>query len=66
MNVSRERKTVSEKAMEKDCMFLMIGEIIAQILQPTVYSEGEGPDLTCRGAKCAHYNAFNNRCGFSV
>ncbi len=64
--MSEERKTASEKAMEKDCMFLMIGEIIAQILQPTVYMEGSRPDLTCRGVKCAHYNAFNNRCGFSV
>lgn len=64
--MSEERKTASEKAMEKDCMFLMIGEVIAQIIQPTVYKEGESPDLTCRGVKCAHYNAFNSRCGFSV
>ncbi len=60
-----KRKTAVEKAMEKDCMFLMIGEVIAQILKPTVYKEGEAPDLTCRGVKCAHYNQFNHWCGFS-
>lgn len=65
MNVSREKKTPSEKALEKGCMFLMIGELVAQIIKPTVYKEGDEPDLTCRGVKCGHYNEFNHWCGFS-
>ena len=63
--MERDKKTPLEVAMEKDCIFLVVAEMISQVLQPTSYMEGGKPDLKCRGTKCAEFDQFTSRCGFS-
>ncbi len=63
--MSDEKKTPMQVALEKECIFLVVGEIFKQALAPTVYMEGAGPDVKCRGASCAEFDWFNSRCGFS-
>ncbi len=63
--MSEEKKTPLQMALEKECIFLVVAEIISQAFTHVVHMEGGAPDLKCRGAKCAEFNTFTTRCGFS-
>lgn len=60
--MEREKKSPLEVAMEKDCIFLFVVEYVLQRLQPM---EDAKLDLKCRGTKCAEFDQFTSRCGFS-
>ena len=56
-----EKKSPLQIAMEKDCIFLVVADIISQTLRQKEY----GAAVKCRGDKCAEFDWFNSRCGFS-
>ena len=63
--MSKEKKTPMQIALEKECIFLVVAEVFSQALRPAAYMEGAEPDVKCRGPKCAEFDTFNIRCGFS-
>uniref|UniRef100_A0A6M3M6Y2 Uncharacterized protein n=1 Tax=viral metagenome TaxID=1070528 RepID=A0A6M3M6Y2_9ZZZZ len=73
--MSEEKKTPVEQAMEKDCIILVtVNEALTAMIDnlsypyPGWFEKGEeGAKISintkCRGAVCAQYNEFANRCG---
>jgi hypothetical protein len=74
----QEEQTVVEKAMEKDCILLVIvNEVLGAMKDVIRYSKpgwfndgvstSDGPTLEintkCTGPDCAQYNQFVNVCG---
>ena len=61
----KEEKNEVEKAMEKDCIILVVVEKIIEAIRPTQHMENYAPtpDVKCRGPACAQYNQFANVCG---
>lgn len=61
-----DKKTPVQKAMEKDCIVLVLGELVARIMQPVAYMEGaDRPSVKCIGPACGQYAEFINKCGFA-
>ena len=58
--MSEEEKNPVEKAMEKDCIILVVASII--VVQGFGMSANTF-NTKCRGPACATYNVFTNRCG---
>jgi len=54
-----EKKTETQKAMEKDCIILIAAAIIITYLNP----DSNRFSTKCRGPDCAQYNQFTNVCG---
>ena len=58
--MSDEEKSAVEKAMELDCILLVIASIIV-----TRVSSSDPFNTKCRGPACAQYKQFANVCGLS-
>ncbi len=56
--MSEKKKTEVQKAMEKECILLLITSVIL-----TVMTRTEPISTKCRGPVCAQYNVFTNKCG---
>ena len=76
--MSEEEKTVVEKAMEKDCILLVVVNEVLTVVKDVLqqgrpgWFEGfyEGADhltmkidMKCKGPGCAQYDQFNHVCG---
>jgi hypothetical protein len=56
----KDKKSPMQKAMAKECIFIVAAMIAAGIPEEMIEKRGK-----CRGAACGQYAEFVNKCGFS-
>lgn len=54
------KKTEQQKAMDKDCIFIVAALIAAGMDKAAIEALGK-----CRGPACGQYAEFVNKCGFA-